>query len=52
MMDINESVVAGDSGGDPEAIAKGETSGSVTGKGPTTVDPNKKKTFDEFVKGS
>lgn len=48
-MKINEEMVAGDSGGDPAAIAAGEKSGSITGPGPTTNQP-KKKTFDEFVR--
>lgn len=44
---IVEEMTAGDSGGDPEAIAKGETSGSVTGKGPSTIGKKKKESKEK-----
>ncbi|AFN37253.1 hypothetical protein VH12019_00283 [Vibrio phage VH1_2019] len=40
---VEESVVAGDSGGDVGAIASGETTGAVTSAGPETLGDKKKK---------
>ncbi|QDH49172.1 major capsid protein [Pantoea phage Phynn] len=40
---LNEEMVAGDSGGDPEKIAKGETSGAVTNTGPAVMSGDRKK---------
>lgn len=42
-VNIMEAVVAGDSGGDPDAIASGETTGAVTNIGPEVLGKKKKK---------
>lgn len=41
---MQEDVVAGDSGGNSDKIASGETSGAVTSKGPSTLKKKKKGT--------
>ncbi len=43
-----EAVVAGDSGGDPDKIAKGETSGAITGPGPKVMNTKRKKKKKEI----
>lgn len=43
LTDIFEEMVAGDAGGNPEKIAKGETSGPVTFPGPSVMGKKKKK---------
>lgn len=43
-----EAEVAGDAGGDPDKIAKGETSGAIISKGPSTL---KKKKLEEGTMG-
>ncbi|AUR85784.1 capsid protein [Vibrio phage 1.081.O._10N.286.52.C2] len=43
VFDLQEEMVAGDAGGDPEMIAKGETSGAITGPGPKVLGKKKKK---------
>lgn len=40
---LNEEMVAGDSGGDPEKIARGETSGASTNIGPSVMSSDRKK---------
>ncbi|AYD80854.1 major capsid protein [Klebsiella phage KP179] len=39
---LNEEMVAGDTGGNPQNIASGTTSGAVVNKGPETL-PKKKR---------
>ena len=39
---LNEEMVAGDAGGNPQNIASGTTSGAVVNKGPETL-PKKKR---------
>lgn len=48
-LQMQEAMVAGDSGGSTTNIATGETTGAVTNKGPSTV--KKKKTRKELAEG-
>lgn len=43
---VDEDMVAGDSGGNPTDIAAGKTSGSVTSPGPKTIGKKKRKQHD------
>lgn len=57
MKEIQEAVAAGDAGGDVDKIAKGETSGAITSKGPKVLGSKhkkhkKKKTDDGTLKES
>lgn len=43
VIQVDEDVVAGDSGGDPTNIAAGKTSGAITSPGPKTLGKKRKK---------
>ena len=40
---LKEDMTVGDAGGNPEKIAAGETSGSITNRGPSVVGKEKRK---------
>lgn len=46
---LNEEMVAGDAGGNPQNIASGTTSGAVVNKGPETL-PKKRKADKDAAK--